>query len=139
MAEMRRFAHSFALLAALLCAAQLARADVDWSAHASDDTVVVVTRDADGAVRDRTIWLLVLDGHPYIRTGSGTTWGENALRDRAVSLRLGDEDVALRAERVTDAASLERIATAFHAKYGFADTLSGFIRGEPIVFRLEPR
>jgi hypothetical protein len=125
------------VLAALLCA-QATRADVDWHAHARDDTVVVVTHDADGAVRERTIWLLVLDGQPYIRTGSATTWGENALRDPNVALKLDGERIALRAERVTDAALLERIATAFHAKYGLGDTLSGLIRGDPIVFLLKP-
>ena len=135
---MTRFVHSLVLLAALLCAAP-ALAEVDWSAHASDDTVVVVSRDPDGALRERTIWLLVLGGQPYIRTGSSTVWGENVLRDPNVTLKVGAEQAQLRAERVTDAALLERVTAAFRAKYGFGDVLAGIIRGDPIVFRVSPR
>jgi hypothetical protein len=114
-------------------------ADVDWKAHAADDTVSVVSRDADGSLRERTIWLLVLDGQPYIRTGSTTVWGANVLRDPNITLKLGAESAALRATRVTDPALLARIQAAFAAKYGFSDTLAGFLRGDPIVFRLTPR
>jgi hypothetical protein len=101
--------------------------------------VVVVSHDADGALRERTIWLLVLDGQPYIRTGSTTTWGENVLRDSNIALKLGSARVALRATRVTDSALLERIQAAFAEKYGFSDTLASLLRGDPIVFRVTPR
>jgi hypothetical protein len=128
--------------AALLWLAWLplaALADVDWGAHTGDDTVVVTTHDEDGSVRARTIWLLVLDGQPYIRTGSATSWGENVLRDPDLTLTVGDEVVALRAERVSDPALLERITAAFREKYGFGDRLAALVRGDPIVFRVSPR
>jgi hypothetical protein len=133
--------HASSLVLALLLtlAGARASADVDWGAHAADDTVIVASRDADGALRERTIWLLVLDGQPYIRTGSATTWGENVLRDPNVTLKLGSASVALRAARVTDSSLLERIQAAFAEKYGFSDTLSSLLRGDPIVFRLTPR
>lgn len=128
-----------ALALGLGFAVRPAAAEVDWSAHASDETIVVVTRDEDGAMRERVIWLLVLDGRPYIRTGGGTTWGENVLRDPNISLKLGGEEVAVRAERVADAGLLGRISAAFREKYGFGDTLAALIRGEPIVFHVTPR
>lgn len=134
---MHRLALSLALLLGALPRA--ASADFDWRAHARDETVVVVSNDADGAPRERTIWLLVLDGRPYIRTGSTTTWGENVLRDPNISLRIGGEALALRAERVRDVALLERIRAAFREKYGFGDTLATLVRGQPIVFRVTPR
>jgi hypothetical protein len=127
------------LLLALLLAVAPAYAAFDWAAHTAEQTVAVISQDADGAARETTIWLLVLDGQPYIRTGSTTTWGENVLRDPNISLRVGSETLALRAERVADAALLARITEAFRAKYGFSDTLATLIRGEPIVFRVKPR
>ena len=133
-----RTALSLALLAGLVGAAPV-RADVDWNAHADDETVSVVSRDEDGATRERTIWLLVLDGQPYIRTGSTTTWGANVRRDPDISLKLGAVELPLRAERVTDAALLERITAAFREKYGFGDTLAALVRGDPLVFRVNPR
>jgi len=132
-------ASSIALALLLGLTGARASADVDWRAHAGDDTVVVVSHDADGALRERTIWLLVLDGQPYIRTGSATTWGENVLRDSNIALKLGGASVVLRAARVTDSALLERIQAAFAEKYGFSDTLASLLRGDPIVFRLTPR
>jgi hypothetical protein len=116
-----------------------ASAGVDWKAHAADDTVEVISHDADGALRQRTIWLLVLDGQPYIRTGSGTTWGENVLRDPNIALKVGEQEVALRAARVTDGKLIERITAAFRAKYGFGDVLATILRGDPIIFRVTPR
>jgi hypothetical protein len=130
---------SLSLAFALGLSPAAALADIDWNAHEEDDTVAVVSHDSDGAPRERTIWLLVLDGQPYIRTGSTTTWGENVLRDPNISLRVGSQEIALRAERVTDAALLARITDAFRAKYGFGDTLASLLRGDPIVFRVTPR
>jgi hypothetical protein len=124
---------------ALFLAAAPAYAAFDWAAHTAEQTVAVISQDADGAPRETTIWLLVLDGQPYIRTGSTTAWGENVLRDPNISLKVGSETLALRAERVDDAALLARVTEAFAAKYGFSDTLASLIRGEPIVFRVMPR
>jgi hypothetical protein len=128
-----------ALALALLTALAAPALAFDWNAHAADETVSVVSHDPDGAARERTIWLLVLDGQPYVRTGTSTTWGENALRDPNLTLKVGGEALALRAERVTDAALLERITAAFREKYGFSDVLVSPLRGSPIVFRLTPR
>lgn len=136
MRPLARFALSLLLASAVPLAA---RADVDWKAHAGDDTVEVISHDADGALRQRTVWLLVLDGQPYIRTGSSTTWGENVLRDPDIALKVGSQQVALRATRVADAKLLERITAAFREKYGFGDVLATIIRGDPIVFRVAPR
>jgi hypothetical protein len=132
---MRRFALSLALLIGL---AVPAFAGIDWNAHKDADTVVILNADEDGAQRETTIWLCVLNGQGYVRGGSGQ-WVANTLRNGDVTLRVGERELALRAARVTDAAEIERVTSAFREKYGFSDTLATLIRGEPTIFRLTSR
>jgi hypothetical protein len=123
-----------ALLAALLlglAAAASASAQVpDWSAVAEVEEVTALTRDADGAERETTIWFAVVDGQGYIRTSRSTTWGDNALREGGLTLRFrGGAEHPVRVELFEDEALLARIAAAFHEKYGTVDTLAGWVRG----------
>jgi hypothetical protein len=111
---------------------------LDWNAHKDADTVVIVTTDENGAERETTIWLCVSDGQGYVRGGNGR-WIADTRRDGAVKLRVGESELALTATLVSDAAEITRVTEAFRAKYGFGDVLSGFIRGEPTIFRLTPR
>jgi hypothetical protein len=113
-------------------------ADVDWNAHKAADTVVIVNADEDGAPRETTIWLCVLDGQGYVRGGSGR-WVANTLRSGDVKLRVDGSELALRATQLTDASEIERVTAAFREKYGFSDVLATVIRGEPTIFRLAPR
>jgi hypothetical protein len=129
-----------ALLAglALLGSASGAGAEVDWPALAGAGPVHVITRDADGAERRTKIWLVVVDGAGYVRTG-GTRWGDNLMRDPAVRLEVEGGSHALRGERVGDEALLERVTRAFREKYGTSDRMAGWFRfGEVKIFRLLP-
>jgi hypothetical protein len=111
----------------------------DWNAVADVRTVQVVTTDADGSPRDTKVWLAVVDGQGYIRTG-GTTWGDNVVRNPDVTLRFEDGEHPLRVEFVEDEAERERIVAAFRAKYGFTDRMLSFMRGSrPRIMRLLPR
>jgi hypothetical protein len=132
--------HAFAVALALLLglSATPALADLDWTKHKGADTVVIVNADEDGAQRETTIWLCVLDGQGYVRGGSGQ-WVANTLRNGDVRLRVGEQELSLRATKLTDAAEIERVTAAFREKYGFSDTLATLIRGEPTIFRLTPR
>ena len=127
---------SLALLLDLSSAAAIA--DVDWNAHKAADTVVVLSADENGALRETTIWLCVMDGRGYVRGGGGQ-WVANTLRNGDVKLRVGGTELVLRATRVTDAAEIERVTAAFREKYGLSDTLATLIRGEPTIFQLTPR
>lgn len=129
---------SLALALALALIAGPALADLDWNAHASADTVVIATSDEDGAARDTTIWLCVMDGQGYVRGGSGQ-WVANAARNGDVKLRVGGSELTLRATKLTDAGEIARVTAAFREKYGFSDTMATLIRGEPTIFRLTPR
>lgn len=111
---------------------------VDWSKRASARTVSLLHRDEKGAARATTIWLAVSEGQGYVRGGSGR-WVGHTLRDGDVAVRIGREELLVRATRVEDAAELERVRLAFRAKYGFGDVLATMVRGRPTVFRLTPR
>ncbi len=129
-------------VAALACALALgtpASAAVDWRAHADVDTVTVVTRREDGTLRDTTVWLVVVEGQGYLRTGS-TRWGADVERNAEVALRVGGAEHPLRAVFVTDPDERERVTAAFREKYGFVDRMLSLFRGsEPVILRLEPR
>lgn len=108
----------------------------DWNAVADLDTVSVATSNADGTLRYTTVWIVVVDGRGYIRTGS-TTWGENVVRDPAVRLVIGETEYALRADFVEAEDERALVTAAFNAKYGWFDTLLGWFRGaRPKIMRL---
>jgi len=130
-----------AVLAGGLAAAEAAAEAPDWSAHADRDTVHVITTDEDGARRETKVWLVVVAGQPFVRTGS-TTWGTNVERDPRIALRLekGGPEVPLVAEFVTDEALRERVSQAFREKYGLSDRLLALVRSStPKIMRLLPR
>jgi hypothetical protein len=124
-----------ALASALLAGPALAH---DWSATTALETVEVVTHDADGAVRETTVWIVGVDGDAFIRTG-GTTWGDNVRRERRLALRANGEEMPLAVEPVADSVLREKVAAAFRAKYGWSDALMSPLRGsDPLILRLVP-
>jgi hypothetical protein len=100
----------------------------DWESHADVDTVVVVTTDEDGETRETTIWLLVLDGEAYIRTGD-TSWARNLERGSSLTLQVASESIATGFARVEDEALFERIEQGFREKYGWSDRMVGWMPG----------
>jgi hypothetical protein len=133
----RRLAWTGCLLVALLGAS--AATAFDWKTMAGVNTVTVTTTNEDGTPRETTVWLLVLDGYPYLRTGS-TRWGANVERDPDVKLHVGDRDFLLRAVRVTDPTLSERLQQGFREKYGWSDALLGLLPGAGTkLFRVDPR
>lgn len=135
----RRLAAASAVL--LTAAAAAPAADFDWSPYAEERTVSVLTTREDGELRETTVWLVVVDGQGYIRTGD-TRWGADVERDPHVALRIDGvgEDLLFVVEFVEDDASRERVSRAFREKYGFTDALMGLFRGSrPRIMRLLPR
>jgi hypothetical protein len=129
---------SLAAAALLWPAAALAELP-DWNGVADVGQVQVLTRDADGAERDTTVWLAVVDGQGYIRTGS-TTWGDNLVRNPDLVLRIDGNEYPLRAEFVEDETLREAVGATFREKYGWTDALVGAFRGShPRIMRLLPR
>ena len=112
----------------------------DWGALADVDVPELVTRDADGAERVTKLWIVVVDGQGFVRTGA-TRWAGNIARAPEVELRALGEAYPLRAVAVADVPLRERVNAAYRAKYGFEDRLLGLFgdASDVKIFRLEPR
>ena len=132
-----RLARFTVLVAAWLFAGD-ARA-IDWAAADAEQVVQIVTRNEDGTPRETKVWLVVVEGQGYLRTG-GTRWYANVERDPDVVLRVAGAEHPLRAALVEDPELVERVVTAFRTKYGFSDRMAGLIRfGDAHIMRLVPR
>ena len=111
----------------------------DWSALAGEETIQLVTRDEDGAIRETTVWLVVVDGVGTIRTGN-THWFKNLMRDPALKVRMGGLEYAMRVEKVTDEEARKRINAVYRAKYGVQDRTVQLFRGVDLyMMRLLPQ
>ncbi|HKE11583.1 MAG TPA: DUF2255 family protein [Myxococcota bacterium] len=116
-----------------------AAASPDWNAAATTDTVQVITKNQDGTLKTTTVWLAVVDGQGYIRTGN-TRWWANIERDRDVTLRVQGSDYPLRVEVVEEPDLRQRVEDAFRAKYGWVDRALEVVRsGSPHIMKLLPR
>jgi hypothetical protein len=132
-----------ALLGAVACllgAVAAGAADLDWNTVAEVEEVKILTTNQDGTPRETTIWLAVVEGQGYIRTGGWTTWGDNVERNPDIALRIGDTEHPLRASFVEDEALRAEIVATFREKYGRFDGFLNFFRGsKPRIMRLDPR
>jgi hypothetical protein len=96
-----------------------------------------VTTKANGEPRTRTIWIVALDGQPFIRTGN-TRWFRDLEQRPEATVRGGDLEYSVRARVLDDAALEERVHRAFREKYGFSDRMAGWVTfGERHVLRLD--
>jgi len=121
---------------ALGCANGAEAAMPDWSKWADLRTVEVISLYKGGRPRTTTVWIAMVDGQPYLRTG-GTIWGGNVQREGKLTLKGAPGEYELRIERVTGPSLQEKVMAAFRAKYGIWDRLSGLIRfGGRRIFRL---
>lgn len=132
----RRWTLALVVAVSILAIAAGAAELPDWNALADRDTVSVATSNPDGTLRYTTVWIVVVDGRGYIRTGN-TTWGANVARDPAVKLVIGEKEHALRADFVEADDERALVMAAFNAKYGWQDTVLGWFRGaRPKIMRL---
>jgi hypothetical protein len=131
-----RWTLAIAGFVAILALAASATEPPDWSSIADLDTVLVATNNADGTLRYTTVWIVVVDGRGYLRTGN-TTWGDNVARDPAVRLVIGETEHELRADFVEADDERALVMAAFNEKYGWSDTMIGWFRGpRPTIMRL---
>jgi len=130
-------------LATHFCVAALAApvlaAGPDWDAVTDVEHVWVISQDEDGDSRETKIWLAVVDGQGFIRTG-GSSWGDNLEREPEMVLRVGSEEYPLRADFIEDDDFRVRIEAAFREKYGWSDGLISIVRGSrPRIMHMAPR
>ena len=127
------------LLAAGLAIGGVARAAVyDWNRWADLETVEVISTDEDGGARLTTVWIIVLDHFPYLRT-AGTTWGDNVERADTIQVRNGTDVRIVEPTAVTEDSHRELVIAAFREKYGFSDALLDFVRGDARIWSLRAR
>ncbi|SDZ25429.1 DUF2255 family protein [Herbiconiux ginsengi] len=83
------------------------------------DTIRIVTETRDGRELITPIWGVVVDGVPYIRNGYGekSKWYARAWRSGRVAFADGSARYPATIERVDDATELDRVDTAYTAKY----------------------
>ena len=128
--------HDAVLALALVCASNAESATQDWSRWSDLRTVEVISTDEGGRTRTTTVWIVVVEGQAYLRTGN-TIWGGNVEREGKLKLKGAPGEYQCRAERITDLSLQERVVAAFRAKYGFRDVISSVIRlGKSRIFRL---
>ena len=112
---------------------------IEWDRYSEEGTVTVLTSDEDGSTRETKVWLAVFEGQGYIRTGK-TRWGGNIERNPEIVLRIGETELPLRVEFVTDEAERDGVKAALRAKHGFSDWILSPVRGRnPKIMRLMPR
>ena len=129
---------ALAILAVAL-AAGLAAAETDWAPFAEADVVRIVTQDENGAERDTPVWIVVVEGAPYVRTND-SRWLANIRRGSSVSLRLDSTTRPVSAQEVGDPAVTARVEEAFKTKYGFMQrVMSVFRLRQPSVLRLREK
>ncbi len=126
-------------LALLLMVPAGAQAGTNWERYRDIQTVQVITRQEDGSARDTTVWLVVVDGEPYLRT-SNTRWAGDLERDPNATLEVEGAQIPVKVTFVQDEATRDKAILAFREKYGFTDRVLGVFRfGGQKVIRLEDR
>jgi hypothetical protein len=121
-------------LAGPLCATAL-----DWQRVQDTNVIEIVTRDADGALRETSVWIVSFDGHGYVRTND-SRWLANIRRGSSVVLRIGAEELPVAAREPNDAAVAARVEEHFKQKYGFMQRVASTLRfREPTVLELTAR
>jgi hypothetical protein len=129
----------FLALALLLIPATATSASANWTQYKDVQTVTVVTKQPDGSPRETTVWLVVVDGVGYLRTGS-TRWGQDLERDPDATLEIEGGSLPVKVSFIEDEPLRQKVSAAFREKYGFTDWTSGLIRfGHTRILRLSDR
>ena len=95
---------------------------IDWEAVSATRTPRILTNRPDGSERSRPIWIVVLDGRGYIRTGQ-TSWLADIQGDANLRLRVGEVAYPLRAVPVVERSLRNQVNRGFREKYGAFDFL----------------
>lgn len=112
---------------------------LDWAPLREESVIEVLTADEDAALRETSVWVVVVGNAAYVRTND-STWLANIRRGSAVRVRVRGAESAVRATEVTDAELKERVEQAFLAKYGWVQRVMSTLRvREPTVLELTPR
>ncbi len=112
-----------------------------WLAGERTEVAELRTFDAAGRPHDTKLWIVDLEGRPWVRIARpGRSWGEQLRANPEVELTRGDVTTLCRAVIVADEAEWRAVDRAFATKYGWVDWWYGLVlRSEPVPVRLDPR
>ena len=138
---MNRLVRLFVLVSGVLALHALAVESTppDWNALTTVEEIEILSENTDGTREETTVWLVVLDNEGYIRTGD-TSWYPNLERKPEIAVRIAGKEYAVTAQLMTDQALIDRVVAEFNHKYGWPDTIRGWIiRSPPHIVKLVPR
>jgi hypothetical protein len=105
--------------------------------------VDIETHAADGTVHRTIIWVVVVDGIPYIRSYRGATarWYREITADPDGTIVADDRRIEVRAVPATDDASVEACSRGFWVKYPEDPATPAMVALAVLdtTLRLEPR
>lgn len=104
--------------------------------------VEIETRSEEGRVHKVIIWIVVVDGVPYVRSvrgKKGRWYRELVARDGGV-LHVGSRKVAVKPARVRSVGTIDEVSAAFWRKYTKSGSLFSMLRLAVLdtTLRLEP-
>ena len=84
------------------------------------DEIEMRTERSDGVATSRPIWIVVVDGTPYVRSylGERSAWFRQARARGRAEIGVDGEDVAVALASATGGDLDERISAAYQDKYG---------------------
>jgi hypothetical protein len=133
MRRMRRIALALALLLVLVAVGT-------YVAGEQTEVAVLRTFDADGTAHATKLWVVDLDGTPWVRVANPRrSWFQRLREYPDVDLVRGGVGVRVRAVVISDPTAQARVDAAFADKYGAVDRWYGLLlRRNPVAVRLDP-
>jgi hypothetical protein len=92
--------------------------------------VEIETRSREGKVHQVTIWVVVVEGAPYVRSvrGARGRWYRELMERKEGALHIGSRRVAVRASRVRAPEMIDDVSAAFWRKYAKTASLFAMLR-----------
>jgi hypothetical protein len=104
--------------------------------------VDIETRSADGHVHTVTIWIVVHDGAPYVRSvrGKAGRWYREIVAREEGVLHVGSRKVAVHPSPVTSPEMIDQVSAALWRKYPKSSSLFSMLRLSTLdtTLRLDP-
>lgn len=104
--------------------------------------VDIETRSQSGALHQTTIWVVVVEGFPYIRTytGASARWYREIRAEPHGTLHVQGRRIPIRAVPATDASQIELYSKAMSAKYAGDPAVPAMVSDRVLdtTLRLEP-
>lgn len=125
---------------AALLAVLLALGMGTWLAGERTEVALLRSFDGEDAVHETKLWVVDLDGSPWVRVARPERGWFQRIRDRAeVELVRNGVTLPYRAIEITDPDMRARVDAAFRDKYGLVDWWYGLLlRRDPRPVRLDP-